>query len=140
MNVSAMNTQSILAGLPRRALATSLLVAFLLIVHAALMTTEQHAAVMDLPYTNATMLVDALGPAHYADTDTGERHAPTTILGDCPAQRAILPLLLLIVLTLLTASLRRSARMRPQQPGRLVAPPLPLTLPRRLALLQTFLI
>lgn len=135
--------QLTLADLPRRTLVASLLLTFVLLAHAALMTTEQHAAVMDTTHAlhaGVATAAQMIGIAHRADSEIGEEQVPTTILDACPAQQAILPLLLLVVLLLFASGQlgQGGASLRQRQP--VAAPLLPLTLQRRLAFLQVFLI
>ena len=125
------------------------LVLLLLVTHLALMTTERHAAVMG-PLVSAgpePAVLGASGQAAAAHGSVGigektpeEPHRP--VLGDCPAQQAILPLLLvLLVLGGLVTSRPMLSRATGRPSGwhlRLPLPP-PLAPARRRALLQVFL-
>lgn len=129
-----------LFGLPHRALVTSLFVAFLLMTHIALMTTEEHAAAMGATHSLHSGALQAIAATAASHHNTGEHQAPTTVLDDCPAQQAILPLLLLVALTLLATGATGWRPIFPRQHHRVSDPPFPLTVPRRLALIQVFLI
>jgi hypothetical protein len=129
----------------------SLVALALLAVHLALLTSERHGPATGPvhgcvePAALASHAVRSAVP-HGADEEPG-RHSRHTVLGGCPAQQAILPLLS-AALALLGAFLalrgRRhgsagpagpSARLRAFPP----AVPPPLQSARRRALLQVFL-
>lgn len=125
------------------------LVLLLLVTHLALMTTERHVAVMG-PLMGAGPAPAALGPLGQATAapwavgsgeDTPEApHRP--VLGDCPVQQAIMPLLLVLLIlgglialrSVLSCEIGRPSGWHLRHP----LPP-PLTPARRRALLQVFL-
>jgi hypothetical protein len=126
-------------------------VVFLLVVtHVALMTSERHATVMGVqmgalsPAGIIARLVPDTSPRQGA-ADHGDGPAiPHSVLGDCPAQQAVPPLILLLLL-LIIALLRLPAAWLCADSAvriwcrRFTLPP-PLTAARRRVLLQVFLI
>ncbi len=121
----------------------------LLLTHQALMVIEHHAGVMVGRGTAVTEPLAAgkstAGGTHgEAFGGTHDSGAPRSVLGDCPAQQAVLPILLLsaLLLVLLGAFRAGTARMQtagaphPAEgfPWSLAPPPA-----RRRALLQVFL-
>jgi hypothetical protein len=107
------------------------------------MTTEQRAVVMDTTHAlhaGLAATIDAHDSTHQ-DADSGNHRAPTTILGDCPALQAILPMLLLALLALFANERTRRAVNLLRRVRRTIAqPPPPLAPQHRRAMLQIFLI
>ncbi len=137
----------------RRGLApVCLLILTLLLAHQALMISERHAEVMgslrghtvsrSAPSTPMGARVAGVADDRAVATEPAP-HVPPVSLGECPAQQAVLPLLLLLLL--LSGALRRFA-IRPARGavpytrarGDRFLPP-PLAPARRRALLQVFL-
>jgi hypothetical protein len=128
-----------------------LLVLGLCLTHQLFMATEQHATVIGSVHERGTLrplgvhAALSAGP-HGAPAEPGPPAHHTT-LGECPAQRAVLPVLLaMLALAGALLALRRDRRrlvnhehLRGWQRGLVppALPPLPAT--RRRALLQVFL-
>jgi hypothetical protein len=126
-------------------------VVFLLIVtHVALMTSERHATVMGMqigvpsPVGIIARLVPDTSPQQGAAEHDNDPAIPHSVLGDCPAQQAIpplLPILLLLIITQLrTVAAWPYADAAVRIWCRRFTPPSPLTAARRRVLLQVFLI
>ena len=125
-----------------------LFVLALLLTHVALMASERHGEVMGPPPAGIASTIEAAGAmiakgVPHKDTSAGGRAPalPHSTLGDCPAQQAVLPLLLLL---LVLAGLPRLHVAAPRATApllgwraRFVLPP-PLAPARRRAFLQVF--
>lgn len=134
------------AGLRRHFVALCAAVVVLCIGHQLLMASDRHATVMGSAHgwTGGTLpaapLAGAMG-VHRADL-ASERvpEMPLPLLGDCPAQQAVVPLLLLLVLLIggtggwwmVPGAGGAACRL----PVRSLPPPLPPA--KRRALLQVF--
>jgi hypothetical protein len=142
------NGQQVGRWVGRRVTLCCTLVLLLLAAHAALMASVQHVAVMG-PLMGAVSLPGITEPpgdtgATHRDADGGKGApaAPHPVLGDCPAQQAVLPLLLVLLALGSLVALRTTAT---RDTGHLLSwhlcfslPP-PLAPARRRALLQVFL-
>lgn len=135
------------AGRGRQFLALCALVLALWIGHQFLMASERHAAVMDLTHGRAALAspVAALegALAAHADGLGPERmpEQPMPLLGDCPAEQALVPVLLLLLLLGATIGSGWPWSLGAAMPGQFLAtrpPPPPLLAARRRALLQIF--
>lgn len=125
-----------------------MIVLALCVTHLMLMASERHAAVMWPLHEQSMAPVEAAADATIARADGVEAHerpappAPVPLMGDCPAQQGIIPLLLALSLLLgawvwgTTLVSRRDARHRPSSPRHGIPPLLPP--PQRRALLQVF--
>ncbi len=122
----------------------------LCLLHHLLMTTLGHALVMApshdggmiAPHAQPVMLLDARDPGTAAGHQMPS--LPLPLLGDCPAQQAVFPLLVVLTLLLGLALLSGEqggcgSAIRRARPSRLVLAPLMPPRQRR-ALLQVFTI
>jgi hypothetical protein len=127
-----------------------LLVLALVLTHAALMATDHHSVAME-PLSALTEVTDwsvdllaTLGAGGHEHSSGRERMpaAPHPVLGDCPAQQAVLPLLLVLVILVALAFARGGTTLVASGLPRhwpawwSLPPPLPAS--RRRALLQVF--
>jgi hypothetical protein len=132
----------------RRDLAVwSLLVLGLIVTHLALMTTERHAEVMG-PLHAAFGTIGMASPGIAEVEAPGhQQHAPAApdmVFGNCPAQQAVFPALLLLLFLAATIALISAPgdNIRRALNGRVLTlgQPPPLAPAQRRALLQVFLI
>lgn len=127
----------------RRMLTASLLLALVLLTHVVIMLSERHMAAMGTIHalnSGVAMVHPGAGEAH-PSAQSGENHPPSAFFGDCPAQQAILPFLLalLLITVIATRCLHAQARLDPAPPASVRQWPT-LSAYRRRAMLQVFLI